>query len=293
MAAHGRYPSAQVVHFDNELILVDCGEGTQFRLQEYNLKTNNINHILISHLHGDHYFGLIGLLSTMHLLGRKKKMHIYAPAELSEILTTQLKYSDTVLNYELILHPLERGEDKIFLETKTFKISSFPLNHRIRCFGFLFEQHPGPRHIIPETLPKGISHSEIKALKNGENILNADGSLKYEHSAYTRLGNPPASYAYCSDTRYDEGLIYKIKNVDLLYHEATFLHELVGRARDTYHTTAKEAGIIASKAEVGQLMIGHFSTRYKDPDVLLKEAKVEFEDTILATEGETITITKP
>jgi ribonuclease Z len=293
MAAHGRYPSSQVVHFDNEMILIDCGEGTQFRLRDYKIKFNKINHILISHLHGDHYFGLIGLLSTMHLLGRKKDLHIYAPVELSEIITTQLKYSDTVLNYELVLHPLGKDDKSAILETKTFKISSFPLNHRIRCFGFRFDAFPGPRHIIPETLPKGITHSEIKSLKEGENILNEDGTLKYDFTKHTREGHAPMSYAYCSDTRFDEELIYKIKNVDLLYHEATFLHELIERAEETFHTTAMEAGIIASKADVGQLMIGHFSTRYKDPDVLLKEAKVEFAETILATEGETITITKP
>ncbi len=293
MAAHGRFPSAQVLQHENELILIDCGEGTQFKLQDLKIKSHKINHILISHLHGDHFFGLIGLLSSMHLQGRSREINIYAPANLAEIITTQLKYSDSVLNYYINFHPLSNGKKELILSTKTLNIYSFPLNHRIECYGFRFDEKQNQLNIIKENLPEEISNDNIRSLKQGEDILNKDGTVRFYHRDYTYHKGDALSYAYCSDTRFDKSILNEIKNVDLLYHEATFLHELLNRAEDTFHTTAKEAGKIAALADVGKLMIGHFSTRYKDPDVLLEEAKEEFEKTILAIEGETIAVTKP
>ncbi|MEQ8361195.1 MAG: ribonuclease Z [Cytophagales bacterium] len=293
MAAHGRFPSAQIMHHNNELILIDCGEGTQFKLQELKIKSHKINHILISHLHGDHFFGLIGLLSSMHLQGRTKELNIYAPPGLAELIRLQLKYSNSVLNYYINFHPLSEGKKELILSTKTLNIYSFPLNHRIACFGFRFDEKQSQLNIRKEKLNPEISAENIRSMKQGQDILKKDGTVKFFHRDYTYHKGEALSYAYCSDTRFDKSILNEIKNVDLLYHEATFLHELINRAEHTFHTTAKEAGKMANLAEVGKLMIGHFSTRYKDPDLLLEEAKEEFEKTILAIEGQTIAVTKP
>lgn len=292
IAAYGRFPSAQVIEHNNELYLIDCGEGTQFHLFKYRIKYNKINHIFISHLHGDHFLGLIGFISSLNLQGRKKSLHIYGPRQLSEIITVQLKYSNTVINYDLIFHPLIEGESELLLETKTINVNSFPLNHRIECHGFRFDEKQGKKKIIKEKLPKDIKIREIQQLKEGENIFKPDGTIKYKNTDYTFNSDDLLSFAYCSDTRYDESIVYKIKNVDLLYHEATFLHEMVERAKSTFHSTAKEAGMIAKKADVGMLMIGHYSARYKELDELLIEAKKEFENVILAIEGESVAVTK-
>ncbi len=253
MAAFGRHPSAQIVEHESDLTLIDCGEGTQFQLQRFKIKINKIKYILISHLHGDHFFGLIGLLSSMNLQGRTKSIHLYAQRDLSEIITTQLKYSETVLNFEIIFHPLGKTKNHLVLETKTIKIFGFPLDHRITCFGFRFEEKPGEFNILKNKLPGKIKVDEIKQLKAGRNISNEDGTIKYDYKDYTYQTGFPSSYAYCSDTRYSESILNEIKNVDLLYHEATFLHDLISRAEETFHTTAKEAGIIARKANVKKL----------------------------------------
>jgi ribonuclease Z len=292
MAAYGRFPSSQLLQNENDFILIDCGEGTQFQLQKYKLRYHKINHILISHLHGDHYLGLVGLISSLNLQGRKNELHIYAPRELSEIILTQLKYSKTVLNFELIFNPLSKDRTETILETKTLIIKSFPLYHRIQCLGFRFDEKIKARKIIKEKIPHNIKIEEIQKLKEGKDVFKEDGTIKFKFSEFTTEGPTPLSFAYCSDTRFNLSIVNEINNVDLLYHEATFLHELVERAKSTFHSTAKEAGIIAKEANAGKLMIGHFSARYKDLNVLLIEAKIEFKETILAHEGETISITK-
>lgn len=289
MAAHGRKPSSQVLDDGTELHLIDCGEGTQFQLKKFGIKFQKINHIFISHLHGDHFYGLIGLLSTMNLLGRNKPLKIYAHHGLAEIITTQLKYSESVLEYDVQFIPLADKEDLV-LETKQLKISSFPLNHRIPCNGFVFSEKEKALGLLKERISKDMSYEELNLLKQGQNVLNEDGSIKYNYADYTHPRQKSSTYAYVTDTRFDETIVNKINNVDLLYHEATFLHELFPRAEMTYHSTALEAGKMAQLSNVKCLMIGHFSTRYKDPKVLLDETKKEFKNTILASEGETIQI---
>lgn len=293
MAAYGRHPSAQFLQHDNDYFLIDCGEGTQFQLQKFKLKTQKIDHILISHLHGDHIFGLIGLLSSMNLLGRMSDLHLYGPKDLAEIVTLQLKYSNSVLNYRVEFHQLRSDKSENIFESKTLSVYSFPLNHRIECYGFKFVEKIFEYNLRKEKLPKQIEKAELQELKKGKNIYNSDKSLKYNYKDFTYLRYEPVSYAYCTDTRADDMYLNEIKNVDLLYHEATFLDDLVGRAETTFHSTAKEAGSMANKADVGKLMIGHYSTRYKNPEILLEEARNEFEKTILAVEGETTSITKP
>jgi ribonuclease Z len=234
--AFDRHPSAQVLQFNERLFLIDCGEGTQMQITRYGIKPHRISHIFISHLHGDHYFGLVGLISTMHLLGRTIPLQIFGPAALNEIIKLQLQASLTTLRFPLHFIPVEPGPGHIILEEEGLTVSSILLNHHIPCTGFLFK-------------------------------------------------STTKSYAYCTDTAYEVSLEAAIQNVDVLYHEATFMEDLAGRAKETFHSTAMEAGTVALKAGVGKLLIGHFSSRYKSPDPLLMEAKSVFPATELALEG--------
>lgn len=270
-------------------MLIDCGEGTQTQLSRYKCKSLRINHIFISHLHGDHYLGLMGLLFTMHLLRRTTPLNIYGPKGLDQIITTQLKYSDSALNYQINFHTLS-GQRELLLDTNLLTVHSFPIYHRIPCVGFVIKEKTKPRRIIKETIPDDIKLEELANLKKGKDVLDREGKVKYANSKYTRPPRKSRSYAYCSDTKYDERIIEHIKGVDLLYHEATFLKEKELWAAETFHTTTAQAGKIASKANVGELLIGHFSARYKDLTVFLNETKTEFERTRLAIEGETISI---
>ena len=282
-----RFPSAQVLNISEHFFLIDCGEGAQIQLRRFSFKIQRINHIFISHLHGDHYFGLMGLLSSMHLLGRKKPVHLYAHANLREIINIQLKSSDTRLNYELIFHPLAYEKSEIILDEKTFTVETILLNHRIPCCGFLFREKPRERSIVKSKIKEfEIPVSFIPAIKNGEDFLTLDGR-RIPNNEITLEPPPPRSFAYCSDTCYDERLLAQISEVDLLYHEATFLHEMLERAKETYHTTALQAGTLALKANVKQLIIGHYSARYKNPLPLLKEAQSVFPATLLGEEGKT------
>lgn len=285
-----RNPTAQVLNVLERFFLIDCGEGTQMQLRKFKIKFQRINHIFISHLHGDHYFGLMGLLSSMHLLGRQNELHLYAPAPLKEIIDIQLKYSETYLNYPLVFHPLNFDSKNLLFEDDLVKVSSFPLFHRIATCGFLFEEKPKAKSIIKEKIKEyQIGVADIHHIREGHDLITKDGKI-IPNSELTHPGPNLRKYAYCSDTRYNEKLLEYVSEVNLLYHEATFLHELIERAEATFHTTAKEAGIFAAKANVKQLIIGHFSARYPDLKPLLDEAVEQFTNTILAQEGQSYLI---
>jgi ribonuclease Z len=286
ISEHGRHPTSQVISISNQLFLMDCGEGTQERLLQYKIKWFSINQIFISHLHGDHYFGLIGLLTTYNLLKRKQALTIYAPAPLKEIIELQLRISNTVFCYELIL--AETKDDALYkvYENENVEIFSFPLLHRIPTTGFLFKQKEGERKLqIEKAANLDIDKSDYKLLKQGIDVTDKIGNV-IKAVDFTEEPATVKSYAFCSDTLYDENIVKFIKDADLLYHEATFLHKDIDRALLTKHSTALEAAQIAQKANVKKLLIGHFSSRYYHLSVLLDEAKTVFDNTELAIEGE-------
>jgi ribonuclease Z len=285
LPAFDRHPTSQVVTLDDQLFLVDCGEGTQLQLARYKIRWGRINHIFISHLHGDHYFGLPGLLNSMGLLNREHDLHLYAPAPVKQILELQFEAAHTRLPYKLHFHPLEKEE--VLVKTERWMVSCFATKHRIPCFGFRFQQIKPPRRLNPE---KAVSH-EIPAsfydrLKWGEDYTNKRGEL-IKNEWVTDPAPRPKSYAYCADTVYDEELIEKVQGVDLLYHETTYLKELAERATARFHATTTQAATIAVKACVGQLLIGHFSSKYDKLDIFEQEAKEVFPNTSLALEGVT------
>ncbi|OEK01578.1 ribonuclease Z [Roseivirga sp. 4D4] len=284
--AHRRHHTAQLINIEGKYYLMDCGEATQLQLKRYKLRAQRINNIFISHLHGDHYLGLMGLLSTMHLMGRSQKLNLYGPKGLSEIITMQLKYSQTVFNYDINFVEVDTTQNKVVHEDNFVEVYSIPLNHRIPCCGYLFAEKKKNRRIKKEVLPDDFSIRNIIRLKHGEDIMDEEGNLLYKNTALTLPARKSYSYAFCSDTKYDESIIPMIKGVDLLYHEATFLEEHADRAGSTYHSTAKEAATIAKKAEVGKLILGHFSVRYKELEPIREEAQTVFEDSELAIEGE-------
>lgn len=282
-----RHPTAQVLNIHERFFLLDCGEGTQIQLRRFKFKIQRIDHIFISHLHGDHYLGLPGLLGTMHLLGREKELHLYSPPGLKEIIDTNHYYSKTFLNYELKFHVLEDNFRGRIFEDGKITVETIPMNHRVPCFGFLFREKEHLRNIIREKIEEyQIPVQQIPSIKKGEDYISSDGK-RIPNSELTLAPPSPRAYAYCSDTLYNESFIEQIKYVNLLYHEATFASDMADRAIETHHSTAKQAGAIAQKANVKQLLIGHYSARYKELDVLLKEAKEIFGNTLLAHEGET------
>lgn len=285
-----RNPSAQLLNAAGHFFLIDCGEGTQIQLRKNSVKIQRIGCILITHLHGDHYFGLMGLLQTMHLLGRQAKLTLVCPPALKEIIDLQNKHSQTGLSFELEYVFTKPKEKQLVYEDKHLEIHSFPLNHRIDCTGFLFKEKPGLRRIIKEQLQKHkISVAEINNLRLGFDVKDEEGRVVLNKDL-TEPAPPTRSYAYCSDTIYDEKLVGYVAGVNLLYHETTFLQGEADRAKKTYHTTASQAAEIAVKAQAKQLLIGHFSARYGNTDDFLKEAKPVFENTRLAEEGSTYKI---
>lgn len=288
MPGWGRNLSAQLVNVNQVMFLVDCGEGTQFQLLRYKQRFNRINYIFISHLHGDHYLGLTGLLSSMQLQNRTEPLHIFAPRGLDEILTVQFKYSQTLMNYPLVFHPLDTERAEVIFENENLTVSTIPLEHRIACCGFLFREKPKKRRIIKELLPEGLPAAAMIALKRGDDYLHHHQWLR--NDALTLPPKHSRSYAYCSDTRYTETLIEQLQHVDLLYHEATFADDFAQRAEETWHSTARQAAQLAAKAHVRELLLGHFSVRYRDLAPLLAEAREAFANTRLATEGQTYII---
>lgn len=280
-----RNPSAQLLNCNEKYYLIDCGEGTQLQLSRYGFKTSRIDQIFISHLHGDHYFGLIGLLSTLHLNGRTKPIQIFGPPPLLEILDIQFKHSDTVLRYPITFFPLDANQSAVILDNNDLTIETIPLNHRIATTGFLFKQKKRQRKLIKHKTDE-IPVAYYATLKKGLDVELPDGSI-LKSLDYTTEADEPRSYAYCSDTLYDESYFEQIKNCDTLYHEATFTHDLLERAIETRHTTALQAAQVALQSKSKKLIIGHFSSRYKNLQMLLDEAQSVFENTELATEGKT------
>ena len=280
-----RNPSAQLLNIAERFFLIDCGEGTQVQLRKYKLSWSRIDHIFISHLHGDHYLGLLGLLQSMHLLGRKKVMHLFCFPELKEIIELQNKYSGTILKYEIEYHFLNTQEKQLIHEDNKVKVFSFPLNHRIACCGFLFEEKENQRKVKKAALEKhNVPLSEIHKLRQSINAIDNDGN-EVDYHLLTDAAAPPKSYAYCSDTCYDENIIQHIKGVTTLYHESTFLNDRIDRAKATFHSTAEEAAKIAKAADAQQLILGHFSARYHDLNQFLQEASPNFPNCVLAIDG--------
>jgi len=288
--AYGRHHTAQYVQVVNKRFLVDCGEATQNQLLKYKLSALKLNAIFISHLHGDHYLGLVGLLSSMHLQGRVNPLDLYGPEGLQNIILTHFKYSDTELKFKVNFHPVNaKLEDKIY-EDKSVEVFSIPLEHRIECNGYLFREKPKPIRINKEMLPSDFSLVNIALLKKGKDIKDNAGLLLYKNSELTLPPTPSRSYAYCSDTKYIPQLKIQLKEVDLLYHEATFLNENELRASNTYHSTAAQAATLAKESGAKKLLIGHFSARYKELSSFKKEAQKVFKETYLAIEGTTFDI---
>ncbi|MEM8895447.1 MAG: ribonuclease Z [Bacteroidota bacterium] len=290
--AHHRNQSSQIVRVQNQTFLVDCGESTQIQAKKYGVRISKINHVLISHLHGDHYYGLMGLLSTMHLYGREAKLDIYGPPGLAEIISLQFKYSETALNFDVDFHELTPGTSEVIFENLYLTVRTFPLKHRIPCSAFVFQEKPKRRRINKSVLKEEIPPVYINTLKDGKDVLDDDGNVRYRNDLYTLPPQPSYSYAYCSDTIYDESVAQEVKGVNMLYHESTFTKEFADRAHATFHSTAEEAALIAKKAEVGRLLLGHFSNRYKDLSPILEEAKSVFSNSSLAIEGESFIVDK-
>ncbi len=284
--ANGRHQSAQVLKLDNHYFLIDCGEGTQEQIALRKLNFNKISKIFISHLHGDHFLGLFGFLSTMSLLGRSDKIEVYGPKGLREIITTQLKYSQSYFSYPVEFIETTHKDKTIIFEDPHIEVSSFPLDHSIACTGFLFKEKTKLRKLISSKLPKKIDFPKLRELKKGIDIELEDGTTLFAYE----VSHPPQkskSYAYCSDTAYNMQNIEYVKGVDILYHESTFLSKHADKAKNTRHSTSIEAATIASEAKVGKLLLGHFSARYSDIKEFEKEAQTIFEKSVAAIEGET------
>jgi ribonuclease Z len=280
-----RHPTAQVLNIRERFFLIDCGEGTQSQLVRYKIKYSRIGHIFISHLHGDHYLGLMGLLSTMHLQGRNNEIHLYGQQELMDIIELQLRLSQTVLRYNLIFHPVKNYSGTIILEDEDLSVSTISLNHRIPCTGFLFKEKPKPRKLLINKMKQyNIPFKYYAGIKNGENYEDDFGNI-IPNKELTISAGRPRSYAFCSDTVYLEHLADEVRGVDLLYHESTFMHDLLDRAKATFHSTSIEAATVAKNAGVLRLLIGHFSARYKDLGPMLEEARTIFPESELALEG--------
>ncbi len=283
--------TAQFLQMEECHFLIDCGEGTQVQLRKAKVKFSKIDHIFISHLHGDHCFGLPGLIASYRLLGREKPLHVFGPKGIKKMLETIFELSEVHRGFEVIYHELENENSELVFENKRVEVYSIPLDHRVYCNGYLFKEKRRDRHLNMDEISKypEIEICDYQNLKNGKDFVLKDGYI-LKNERLTKDPDESITYAFCSDTRYKEEIIPIIKNVDLLYHEATFLHDLKEMADYTGHTTAKEAAEIAKKAEVGKLILGHFSNRYDDLTVFTDEAREIFPETYLPIALETIKI---
>lgn len=278
-------PTAQVLEIKNEIFLIDCGEATQVQLRRNKVKFSKINHIFISHLHGDHLYGLIGLVSTFMLLSRTNDLHIYGPKGIKEIITLQLRLSNSWTSYGLFFHELESLESETVYEDDKIVVKTIPLKHRIYTNGYLFQEKIGEKKLNAEAMKQyQIPVYYFQNIKNGKDVTLEDGTF-IENSKLAFEPVPPKSYAFCSDTIYDERIVPYIKGVDVLYHESTFLESETLLAEKTMHSTAKQAASIALQANVGQLLLGHYSTRYESIDLFREEAQAIFPNILLADDG--------
>jgi len=280
------HPTAQILQIRNHTILIDCGEGTQVQLRKYKVSFSKINHIFISHLHGDHYFGLIGLISTFGLLNRDKDLHIYAPSGLQEIIELHLKISDSKVNFGIHFHVLTSRKSELIFDDKNISVYTIPLKHRIYTNGFMFREKEALRKLNIKAVSK-INEIEIcdyHNLKKGKDFIKKDGTI-IPNNILTIDPPKPVSYAFCSDTSYLPNVSEVIKEVDLLYHEATFLSDREDLAKKTGHSTALQAGKIAKLVQAKQLILGHFSNRYGDLSKFQMEAQEVFKNTLLSIDG--------
>ena len=279
------FATSQVVNLRDKLFMIDCGEGAQMQLRKSRLKFSRLNHIFISHLHGDHCFGLMGLISTFGLLGRTAELHIHFPKGLEELLTPMLNFFCHTLAYKVIFHEFDTRQTSVVYEDRSMTVTTIPLQHRIPCCGFLFAEKARPNHIIRDMVDfYKVPVYELNRIKNGSDYVTPEGEV-IANTRLTRPSDPPRKYAYCSDTIFRPEIVEQLSGVDLLFHEATFAESELARAKETYHTTAAQAARIALEAGVRQLVIGHFSARYEDESILLKEASAVFPNTILAKEN--------
>ena len=283
------HTTSQVLQTRGHLFLIDCGEGTQVELRRHKIKFNQIKHVFISHLHGDHYFGLIGLISTFRLLTRETDLHIYGPKGLKEIITLQLKLSNSWTNFKLIFHELSSKESELIFEDDKVSVHTIPLDHRVYTNGFIFKEKPFERKLdIEKAKALNIDKAYFRKLKQGADVVNEDDEV-IENSAVTLDGKQPKSYAFCSDTAYKEDIVPILKDVDVLYHESTFLEDHEHLCVKTKHSTAKQAATIALKANAKHLILGHYSTRYGGLEGFKSEAETVFSDVLLAEDGKTFT----
>jgi ribonuclease Z len=283
--AFDRHPTSQVVTFDGQNFLIDCGEGTQIQMINYKIRRSKISHIFISHLHGDHYFGLVGLINTFGLLNHKQELHVYGPKPLQTIIELQLKVAETKLCYALYFHTISK--EGILIENEKIQIACFRTNHRIECYGFVFREKKQPRKInIEKATQHNIPYTVFEKLKDGYDYTSPSGQV-IKNEIVTDAALPPRTYAFCADTKYDESVLKHIKNADLVYHETTYLDLLRERAIERFHSTSKQAAMIAKKANVKKLLIGHFSSKYDTLEEFEKEAREVFLNTELALEGVT------
>jgi ribonuclease Z len=286
MPTRKNFPSSQLLEIRDKQFLIDCGEGTQIRMCQMGVKTNRLGHIFISHLHGDHCFGLMGLISTFGMLNRTAELHIHAQTDLEKILLPQLQYFCTDLPFNIIFHTINPRKHELIYEDRSVKVFSIPLKHRVPCCGFLFEEKPRDRHILRDMIDfYHIPTWRIPKIKQGEDFETDEGEI-IPNALLTIASELPKRFAYCSDTAYSEKIIPIIEGVDCLYHEATFMEDEMLRSKQTEHSTARQAAEIAEKAHVKKLIIGHYSARYNNQYELLNEAKTVFENTVL---GEDLT----
>jgi ribonuclease Z len=287
-----RYPTAQVLNVLGRFFLIDCGEGTQIQIRRQKIAFGKIKHIFISHLHGDHFYGLIGLISTFNLLGLKNDIHIYSPSQLKDVIQTQLDFLKGEMQFKVIFHPLNFKKPQLIFEDKKVEVISFPLKHSINCCGFLFREKPKEANIKKECIEQyQIPVAQIRAIKQGADFLTTEGEV-VPNAKLTTPPPPPRSYAFCSDTAFYPQVVETIQGVNLLYHEATFTEELRDWAERTYHSTALDAAKTAQMAHAGKLIIGHFSTRYKEVEPFLEEAQTVFSNTEVAIDGKTYSVKK-
>ncbi len=287
-----RNPTSQYVECNGRSILIDCGEGTQMQIRKYGIKFQRIDRILISHLHGDHYFGLVGLLSTMHLMGRTQSIDVYGPKGLKEIVEVQLNAAGSRLAFDVNITEVEPNSNGVLFEDDKIIINYFPLRHKIPTSGFRIDQKPKERRLLAEKAQRdGVKIEHYHRLKKSENVIDEDGKeIRFED--YTVAADEPKSYAFCSDTGYFEDIVPFISKVDFLYHEATFTEHMIDRAHATKHSTAKEAATIAKMAEVGELLMGHLSARYENGSEHETEAQPIFKNARYVKDGDEILIAR-
>ena len=277
--------SSQLIEMRGKCFMVDCGEGAQMQFRRSHIHFSKLNAIFISHMHGDHCFGLMGLLSTLGMLGRTSKLRIYAPKEYATLFRQQVEFFMQTMEYEMEMIPVDTEKQQIIYEDHSLTVETVPLQHRVPCCGFIFREKPTLPHIRRDMIDYyGIPVSQINNIKNGADWTNEDGDM-IPNARLVQPADPPRSYAYCSDTRFVPGLKEKVKGVTVLYHESTYTSDQEDRAKIYYHSTARQAATIAAGAGVGTLLLGHYSARYNDEQVLLEEAKAVFDHSILSQEG--------